>query len=141
MENGTKIADSTANALVMTVESTKVAVDVVDKITQATTEQSNAIQEVTQGIDQISSVVQTNSATAEQSAAASEELSSQAEMLKSQVRRFKLRSDVSTASASYEEEPVVAMDLDYDSEPAAPASSSGHESYSSYYTGDNNSKY
>ena len=65
MENGTKIADSTANALVMTVESTKVAVDVVDKITQATTEQSNAIQEVTQGIDQISSVVQTNSATAE----------------------------------------------------------------------------
>ncbi len=144
VENGTKIADSTANALVMTVESTKVAVDVVDKITQATTEQSNAIQEVTQGIDQISSVVQTNSATAEQSAAASEELSSQAEMLKSQVRRFKLRSDAITSSASYEEEPVAAMDMDMDYDPdpvvsASPASS--QESYSSYYTGDNNSKY
>ena len=145
VENGTKIADSTANALVMTVESTKVAVDVVDKITQATTEQSNAIQEVTQGIDQISSVVQTNSATAEQSAAASEELSSQAEMLKSQVRRFKLRSDVSAASVTYEEEPAPAMDMGmdtaYDSDPVVSASSSSKESYSSYYTGDNNSKY
>lgn len=142
VENGTKIADSTANALLLTVESTKVAVDVVDKITQAATEQSNAIQEVTQGIDQISSVVQTNSATAEESAAASEELSSQAEMLKSQVRRFKLRSDASTASVAYEEEPTPAMDTDYDSEPAAStSSSSGHANYSSYYTGDNNSKY
>lgn len=144
VENGTKIADSTANALVQTVESTKVAVDVVDKITQAATEQSNAIQEVTQGIDQISSVVQTNSATAEESAAASEELSSQAEMLKSQVRRFKLRSDASTTSVAYEEEPAPAMDMDtdYDSEPAAStSSSSSHTNYSSYYTGDNNSKY
>ena len=142
VENGTKIADSTANALLQTVESTKVAVDVVDKITQAATEQSNAIQEVTQGIDQISSVVQTNSATAEESAAASEELSSQAEMLKSQVRRFKLRSDASSAaSAAYEEEPAAPVDMDYDSEPAASAASSGHESYSSYYSGDNNSKY
>ena len=91
VENGTKIADSTANALVMTVESTKVAVDVVDKITQATTEQSNAIQEVTQGIDQISSVVHTNSATSEQSAAASQELSSQAQILMSLVKQFKIR--------------------------------------------------
>ncbi len=137
VENGTKIAGSTAQALLMTVESTKVAVDVVDKISQATGEQSNAIQEVTQGIDQISSVVQTNSATAEQSAAASEELSSQAEMLKSQVRRFKLRSD--SVSAVYEEEPVVEMDYEDDSVSAS--ASSGRENYSSYYTGDNNSKY
>ena len=141
VENGTKIADSTANALVMTVESTKVAVDVVDRITQAATEQSNAIQEVTQGIDQISSVVQTNSATAEQSAAASEELSSQAEMLKSQVRRFKLRSDASSTAATYEEEPASVVEMDYDPEPVDSTPSSSHENYSSYYAGDNNSKY
>ena len=63
-------------------------------------------------------------------------------MLKSQVRRFKLRSDASSTSIAYEEEPAVAMDMDYDSEPVVSApSTSSHESYSSYYTGDNNSKY
>ena len=63
-------------------------------------------------------------------------------MLKSQVRRFKLRSDAVTSSVSYEEEPVVAMDVDYDPDPVVSASSSSsQESYSSYYTGDNNSKY
>ena len=135
VENGTRIADSTASALLLTVESTKVAVDVVDKISQATSEQSSSIQEITQGIDQISSVVQTNSATAEQSAAASEELSSQAEMLKTQVRKFKLRSDASSsASVSYEEEPM-------EMEEIAPAVSYESSYTPSSYTGDNNSKY
>ncbi len=136
VENGTKIADSTASALLLTVESTKVAVDVVDKISQATSEQSSSIQEITQGIDQISSVVQTNSATAEQSAAASEELSSQAEMLKTQVRKFKLRSDASSASVSvsYEEEPMAMEEI-------APSVSYESSYTPSSYAGDNNSKY
>lgn len=138
VENGTKIADSTAKALLLTVESTKIAVDVVDKISDATSEQSNSIQEVTQGIDQISSVVQTNSATAEESAAASEELSSQAEMLKSQVRKFKLRSDAAVAAIT---EPDPSEDSEGDFESSPMPSSSGHESYSAFYTGDNNSKY
>ncbi len=33
------------------------------------------------------------------------------------------------------------MDTAYDSDPVVSASSSSKESYSSYYTGDNNSKY
>lgn len=93
VENGTRIAGSTAEALLSTVESTKNAVQLVSKITLAAEQQANSIQEITQGMDQISSVVQTNSATAQESAAASEELSSQSQMLKDLTGRFKLRND------------------------------------------------
>ncbi len=91
VENGTKIADQTAQALLETVEGTKSAVNYVDKITVATDEQSNAVAQVTQGLDQISSVVQTNSATAQESAATSEELSGQAQLLKDLLSQFQLR--------------------------------------------------
>ncbi len=93
VENGTRIADSTAKALLSTVESTKNAVDLVSKITLAAEQQANSIQEINQGVDQISSVVQTNSATAQESAAASEELSGQSQMLKELTGRFRLRVD------------------------------------------------
>ena len=93
VENGTHIADQTAEALVATVESTKSAVTFVDKISKAAVEQSDAIAQVTMGVDQISSVVQTNSATAEESAAASQELSGQSQLLKNLVSGFKLRHD------------------------------------------------
>ena len=93
VDNGTKIAGSTAEALLSTVESTKNAVELVEKITRAAEQQANSIQEITQGMDQISSVVQTNSATAQESAAASEELSSQSQMLKELTGRFTLRRD------------------------------------------------
>ena len=93
VENGTRIADSTAKALLSTVESTKNAVELVSKITLAAEQQANSIQEINQGVDQISSVVQTNSATAQESAAASEELSGQSQMLKELTGRFRLRMD------------------------------------------------
>lgn len=91
VENGTKIADQTAQALLETVEGAKSAVNYVDRITVATDEQSNAVAQVTQGLDQISSVVQTNSATAQESAATSEELSGQAQLLKDLLSQFQLR--------------------------------------------------
>ncbi len=91
VENGTKIAGQTAAALLTTVETTKSAVEYVDKISEAAEMQFEEISQVTQGVDQISSVVQTNSATAEESAAASEELSGQSQLLKDLVSRFKLR--------------------------------------------------
>ena len=93
VENGTRIADSTAKALLSTVESTKNSVELVSKITLAAEQQANSIQEINQGVDQISSVVQTNSATAQESAAASEELSGQSQMLKELTGRFRLRMD------------------------------------------------
>lgn len=96
VENGTKLANSTAQSLLLTVEAAKEVVQTIDMISTASAEQSSAIGQVTLGVDQISSVVQTNSATAEESAAASQELSGQAQMLKSLVSRFQLPSEVST---------------------------------------------
>ena len=109
--NGTHIAGQTAEALRVTVESTKQVVDYVDKISNAAIEQADAINQVTQGVDQISSVVQTNSATAEESAAASQELAGQSQLLKTLVGKFHLRREngaeeqtTLTRSATYQQE-------------------------------------
>lgn len=90
VENGTRISDATAKALLRVVESIKAVTDTVDKISESSHQQSNAIDQVTLGVDQILGVVRTNSATAEQSAAASEELSGQAQTLKELVQQFHL---------------------------------------------------
>jgi len=90
VENGTRIADKTANSMMTMVDGINHSVILIDQITEASNEQAVSIMQVTQGIEQISAVVQTNSATAEESAAASEELSGQAYMLKSLVSKFKL---------------------------------------------------
>lgn len=89
--NGMQLADNTATSLLSVVTGAQEVSAIVDKISEASGEQANSIEQVTEGIDQISSVVQTNSATAEESAAASEELSGQAQMLKGLVSKFKLR--------------------------------------------------
>lgn len=109
--NGTQIAGQTAEALRVTVESTKQVVDYVDKISNAAIEQADAINQVTQGVDQISSVVQTNSATAEESAAASQELAGQSQLLKTLVGKFRLRREngaeeqtTLTRSTTYQQE-------------------------------------
>lgn len=91
VDNGTKIADETANSLVTVIDIANNVASTVEEISEASNEQSESINQVTEGIEQISNVVQNNSATAEESAAASEELSSQAEILKSLVSQFKLK--------------------------------------------------
>ena len=91
VEQGTRIADDTAQALGLVVDKAMNVAETIDKISRASVEQSQAIGQITQGIDQISSVVQTNSATAEESAAASEELSGQAQILKDYVSKFQLK--------------------------------------------------
>lgn len=90
VENGTQIADDTAQTLAQTVHGAQAVSEIISKITNASNDQASAITQVTVGIDQISAVVQTNSATAEESAAASEELSGQAMMLKNLVGGFRL---------------------------------------------------
>lgn len=90
VENGTQIADDTAQTLAQTVHGAEAVSEIISKITNASNDQASAITQVTVGIDQISAVVQTNSATAEESAAASEELSGQAMMLKNLVGAFRL---------------------------------------------------
>lgn len=91
VDNGTKIADETANSLLSVINISNNVASTVEEISKASNEQSESINQVTEGIEQISNVVQNNSATAEESAAASEELSSQAEILKSLVSQFKLK--------------------------------------------------
>ncbi|MDF2947272.1 MAG: methyl-accepting chemotaxis sensory transducer [Bacillales bacterium] len=91
VEDGTKIANETAQALNMIVESVAKAANLVNDIAVASNEQASGISQITQGISQVSEVTQTNSATSEQSAAASEELSSQAQLLSEMVRKFKLK--------------------------------------------------
>jgi len=92
VKNGSKIADDTASSLNESAAITVETVELIEKISVASNEQSTAIEQINQGVEQISSVVQTNAATAEESAAASEELSGQANMLKELMSRFKLRS-------------------------------------------------
>ena len=91
VENGTQIADDTAQSLIQAVNDVNEMTGIIEQISEASSDQADSIAQIIVGIDQISSVVQTNSATAEESAAASEELSSQSQLMKSLVGRFKLK--------------------------------------------------
>lgn len=91
VQDGTQIANHTARSLDESEKITREAVDLIDKITVATSMQSKAANRIRTGIEQIAAVVQMNSATAEESAAASEELNAQADMLKNYIEQFKLR--------------------------------------------------
>lgn len=93
VENGSLIADETAESLSGVVKKIEEIVTTINRISEMSDQQAQSIAQVTSGIDQISNVVQTNSATAEQSAAASEELSAQAAAMKTLVSRFTLRQE------------------------------------------------
>ncbi len=91
VEDGTKLANSTAESLLLVVENAKTVGEVIDEIALASEEQADATGQVTEGINQIAEVVESNSATSEESAAASQELSAQADLLKELVDRFKFQ--------------------------------------------------
>jgi len=91
VEDGSVIANDTAEALNASVEVTNQIIALIDEISKASKEQAMMIEQVNEGVDQISSVVQTNAATAEQSAAASEELNSQASALRELTNKFVLK--------------------------------------------------
>lgn len=91
VENGTQIAEETAQSLVKAVEGVNKIVDTIDLISEASKAQTASMSQISTGVDQVALVVQTNSATAEESAATSEELSGQAQMLKDLVNQFELK--------------------------------------------------
>lgn len=107
VENGTRIADETAQTMLEAVGGAQQVTKIINEISHASNDQSVSINQVTQGIDQISSVIQTNSATAEESAAASEELSGQAQLLKSLVGQFKLKNEENKTADMPDELPVI----------------------------------
>ncbi len=87
---GIKLSEQTA-ALLKNIDSqTETVRELMAKIKQATTEQTNAIEQINIGIGQVSAVVTTNAATAEENSAASEEMSKQAEALRREVGKFRL---------------------------------------------------
>ena len=94
VEDGTAIANETAQTLSLIVETTTQTTALIADISTACEEQANAISQISTGVDQISSVVQTNSATSEECAASAEELSSQASILDGMVSKFKLDNNV-----------------------------------------------
>ncbi len=99
VNNGTKIANETAQSLHTIIDGVNKTSILIDQISKASNEQATSINQVTLGVDQISAVVQTNSATSEESAASSEELNSQAQLLKELVQMFKTgRNDSATVT-------------------------------------------
>jgi methyl-accepting chemotaxis protein len=87
---GTKLTEQTAGSLSVAGEKSDQVVAVINKVNQASAEQTAAIDQIKDGLTQISSVVQTNAATAEENSAVSQEMRAQANTLREEVSRFKL---------------------------------------------------
>ncbi len=98
-QNGSEIADKTAEALDEIVTGITKVTDLVAEIAASSNEQAQGIAQVNQGLGQIDQVTQQNTASAEQSAAAAEELSSQAEQLRQMLSHFRLSSQSGALSA------------------------------------------
>lgn len=92
VEEGTRLANSTAESLMLVVDNANVVRDAIAEIAVASDTQAEATAQITEGINQIAGVVESNSATSEESAAASTELSTQADSLKELVGRFRYHS-------------------------------------------------
>ncbi len=90
-ENGSVIANQTAEALQEIVVGVGKVTDLVAEIAAASQEQAQGVAEINQGISQIDSVTQQNTANAEESAAAAEEMSAQAVQLSHMLQRFTLK--------------------------------------------------
>lgn len=91
VEEGMRLANSTAESLLNVVSNVKVVNKSMTEIAQASDTQADAVAQITEGINQIASVIESNSATSEESAASSQELSGQADMLKELVGRFQYK--------------------------------------------------
>ncbi len=90
-ENGSVIANQTAETLQEIVGGVTKVSDLVSEIAAASNEQAQRIAKVNQGITQIDTVTQQNTANAEESAAAAGELSSQAEQMHQMLQRLNLQ--------------------------------------------------
>ncbi len=90
-ENGSRIADQTAESLKEIVAGVAKVTDLVAEIAAASNEQAQGIAQVNQGLTQIDQVTQQTTANAEECAASAEELSSQAMQLREMLKRFRLR--------------------------------------------------
>ncbi|NRD74313.1 CHASE3 domain-containing protein [Shewanella sp. VB17] len=90
-ENGSAIANETAESLRNIFETVSQTSALVAEIATASNEQAIGAETINQGVVEIDGVTQQNNETAQQSAAAAVQLSQQAEQLQLMLSRFKLR--------------------------------------------------
>ena len=107
IDNGSGIADRTADALVEIVDGAARVADLVGDIAAASNEQAQGIAQINQGLTQVEQVTQQNTANAEETASASEELSGQADSLRQLVSFFKLDGNNHRNVTPPKETPVV----------------------------------
>lgn len=90
VENGTTMANETAEMLNRIVEETDDTAKVIEQIAAASQEQADSVKQILIGMDQISTSVQMTSGSSAECAASAEELSGQAKLLLGLVQRFKI---------------------------------------------------
>lgn len=117
-QNGSAIANQTAEALQEIFNGISKTSDLVAEIAAASSEQAQGVSQISQGIDQIDQVTQQNTANAEESAASAEELSGQAESMKLMLQRFTLKGQNSTAAISWNSPEVSQMEKKTEGWPA-----------------------
>ncbi|MBN2106445.1 MAG: MCP four helix bundle domain-containing protein [Deltaproteobacteria bacterium] len=88
VDDGTAMADVTAEALQEIVAAAGKMTDLVADIAAASNEQAQSVAEISAGIEQVDRVTQQNAAHAEESASAAEDLSSQSKLLQRQLAAF-----------------------------------------------------
>jgi methyl-accepting chemotaxis protein len=93
VSKGTQITTQTAKILQNVGEKAQMVSKSIEKIDEASAEQSAAIEQIKQGLSQVYVVVQTNASTAEENSATSEEMSAQAATLHEAVTKFKMNDD------------------------------------------------
>ena len=92
VEEGNKAVEAVSATLDEVVKGMSAIAGTSESLSEQSTNQARAMEQVELGINQISEVVQSNSAAAEETSATSEELSAQAETLETLVANFQLRS-------------------------------------------------
>lgn len=96
-ENGTQIAEGTAEALDGIVSGITKVSDLVEEIAAASDEQTKGISQISIGLDQIDEVTQQNTSNAVECAATAEELASQSHELRDMLSRFVLHNRYAAA--------------------------------------------
>lgn len=87
---GMQLAGEATESLSVAVSSADTVRESIEQITQATSEQDEAVSQVVLGVEKIASVVQNNSASSEEAAATSQELNNQVRSLGELMERYRI---------------------------------------------------
>ncbi|MGL5259415.1 MAG: methyl-accepting chemotaxis protein, partial [Lachnospiraceae bacterium] len=94
VEKGKKLVDITAEKLEQSEIGAENLVNDIGNISQASSEQADALEQVSDSISQIAAVVEENTAMSEVSSASSQEIANQAKTLNEMLKQFKVKGDM-----------------------------------------------